>query len=48
MECEQWIYSLQLTITNLFKSPNNEITKFFTDDRSKTLLTAKIELKQKM
>ncbi len=26
IESEQWIHSLQLTITNLFKSPDSELT----------------------
>ncbi|CAF1317283.1 unnamed protein product [Rotaria sordida] len=55
IECDQWINSLQLAITNLFKSSDNgntnsfaSLPRMFSDDRSNTLLAAKVEIKQQM
>lgn len=51
-ECEQWIYTLQHTITILFKSSIQEMNQTpsmkIPDDRSNTLLASKIQLKQQM
>ncbi|CAF3261881.1 unnamed protein product [Rotaria sp. Silwood2] len=55
IECDQWINSLQLAITNLFKSSDNgnansfaSLPRMFSDDRPNTFLTAKVEIKQQM
>ncbi|CAF4793597.1 unnamed protein product [Rotaria sp. Silwood1] len=55
IECDQWINSLQLAITNLFKSSDNGNTNtfaslpaMFSNHRSNTVLTAKTEIKQQM
>ncbi|CAF3410263.1 unnamed protein product [Rotaria socialis] len=55
IECDHWVNSLQLAISNLFKSPNNGnlhsftlLPKPYVDDRSNSVLTAKNEIKQEM
>ncbi|CAM4818481.1 unnamed protein product [Rotaria magnacalcarata] len=55
IECDHWVNSLQLAISNLFKSPNNGNLHSFTllpkpyiDDRANPVLTAKNEIKQEM
>ncbi|CAF0993892.1 unnamed protein product [Adineta ricciae] len=54
-QCEHWINSLQLAISNSFKSSNgamqNSVSsspKTLYDDNSNTLLTEKVKLKQQM
>ncbi|CAF0882214.1 unnamed protein product [Adineta steineri] len=55
LQCDQWVNSLQLAISNSFKSPNGGIQnsassspKSSYDDNSNTILTEKTKLKQKM
>ncbi|UJR37232.1 hypothetical protein I4U23_029941 [Adineta vaga] len=55
IQCDQWVNSLQLAISNCFKSSNNGMQssassspKSLYDDNSNTLLTEKVKLKQKM